>query len=252
LVFIESDDLYRAAVKSELEEEGLSVVDFPSSDSAIAGLRMGTEADLVITSWAPGDSPVTDLLSVMQDEGIYVPVIVWADRSTPVHERFALQYGAADFIEKSRGTQVLAARVRLILASHRRVRTSGDRNRLDCGRLLLEAGRARWDGRDVTLTFGELKIVRLLATQAGANVSFRQIYDASHYRGFVAGRGRDGYRTNVRCAIKRIRAKFKKCDPTWDEIINLNGFGYCWRKGDDGEAQGDALRQRPMEQRATE
>jgi two-component system response regulator ChvI len=146
-----------------------------------------------------------------------------------VHERFALQHGAADFIEKSRGTQILAARVRLVLAGHRRVRTPGDK--LNCGRLLLEASRACWGGVDVTLTVGEFKVVYLLASRAGECVPYRQIYDAMHYAGFVAGSGEEGYRANVRSSIKRIRTKFKECDPTWDEITNLNGYGYSWRKG---------------------
>jgi two-component system response regulator ChvI len=48
--------------------------------------------------------------------------------------------------------------------------------------------------------------------------------------GFIAGAGEDGYRANVRSAIKRIRNKFRGCDPAFDEIKNYTSFGYCWRK----------------------
>jgi hypothetical protein len=51
-----------------------------------------------------------------------------------------------------------------------------------------------------------------------------------HYEGFIAGSGPDGYRANVRSAIKRIRNKFRDLDPTFDKIENYTGFGYCWRK----------------------
>jgi two-component system response regulator ChvI len=36
----------------------------------------------------------------------------------------------------------------------------------------------------------------------------------------------------VRSAIRRIRKKFRSIDPTFDEIANYNGFGYCWKKPD--------------------
>jgi hypothetical protein len=36
----------------------------------------------------------------------------------------------------------------------------------------------------------------------------------------------------VRSAIKRIRNKFRSFDPTFDEIENYSGFGYCWKKPD--------------------
>ena len=48
------------------------------------------------------------------------------------------------------------------------------------------------------------------------------------YEGFIAGVGNIGYRTNVRSAIRRIRNKFRECDPVFVEIENYAGFGYCW------------------------
>ena len=64
----------------------------------------------------------------------------------------------------------------------------------------------------------------------GRYVTYRAIYDRQHYEGFIAGDGADGYRANVRSAIKRIRNKFRSFDSTFDEIENYNGFGYCWKK----------------------
>jgi two-component system response regulator ChvI len=61
-------------------------------------------------------------------------------------------------------------------------------------------------------------------------VTYRAIYDHMHYEGFIAGSGDDGHRGNVRSAIKRIRNKFRACDPTFAEIDNYQSFGYCWRK----------------------
>ena len=105
---------------------------------------------------------------------------------------------------------------------------------MTCGKLLLrpDISRAYWKDADLGLTLGEYNIVCLLASNVGRYVTYRAIYDRLHYEGFIAGDGADGYRANVRSAIKRIRSKFRSFDPTFDEIENYNGFGYCWKKPD--------------------
>jgi two-component system response regulator ChvI len=102
--------------------------------------------------------------------------------------------------------------------------------RLACGKLLLESSRASWNQVDVGLTLGEYNIVDLLASKPGNFVTYRAVYDRLRHAGFIAGEGVEGYRANVRSAIKRIRNKFRAFDPTFDEIENYTGFGYCWRK----------------------
>jgi two-component system response regulator ChvI len=65
-------------------------------------------------------------------------------------------------------------------------------------------------------------------------MTYRSIYDRMTFEGFVAGEGADGYRGNVRSAIKRIRNKFRERDPAFVEIENYTRVGYCWgRPADD-------------------
>ena len=91
---------------------------------------------------------------------------------------------------------------------------------------------ARAERPPVGLTAGEYKMFFLLASNVGRTVSNRAIYDELRYEGFVAGNGPNGYRANVRSAIKRIRKKFLILDPTFDEIEAFEGFGYAWRSGE--------------------
>ena len=106
------------------------------------------------------------------------------------------------------------------------------KEQLACGKLLLrrDTGRAVWKGMDLDLTFGEYRIVDLLASQPDHYFSYRAIYDTLRHEGFIAGEGANGHWANVRTAIKRIRNKFRALDPTFDRIENYTGFGYCWRK----------------------
>jgi two-component system, OmpR family, response regulator ChvI len=102
------------------------------------------------------------------------------------------------------------------------------------GKLRLDADccRASWNGQDAGLTLGEYRLLHLLVSSAGSFVTYRALYDRQRGKGFIAGHGANGYWSNVRSAIKRIRQKFCACDPAFDEIENYTGFGYRWRKPD--------------------
>jgi two-component system, OmpR family, response regulator ChvI len=147
-------------------------------------------------------------------------------------EKMAFDQGAVDFIAKSRDRQVLVRRLRSVveLARPRAKTDLPVQERLACGKLLLGSSRAYWNQVDVDLTLGEYNIVHLLASKAGSFVTYRSVYDRLRHEGFIAGYGADGYRANVRSAIKRLRNKFRALDPTFEEIENYTGFGYCWRK----------------------
>jgi two-component system response regulator ChvI len=87
-----------------------------------------------------------------------------------------------------------------------------------------------WDGQDVGLTTTEFNIVKFLVENCGEFVTYRAIYDRVHWAGFAAGSGEDGFRTNVRSSIRRIRNKFHAQSPDFDEIENFASFGYSWRR----------------------
>jgi two-component system, OmpR family, response regulator ChvI len=147
-------------------------------------------------------------------------------------ECMAFDQGAIDFIAKSRDRQVLVRRLRSVAERVKpkpRAKVAVE-ERLACDKLLVESSRAYWNQVDVDLTLGEYNIVHLLASKPGNFVTYRAVYDRLRHEGFIAGEGAEGYRANVRSAIKRIRNKFRACDPAFDEIENYTGFGYCWRK----------------------
>jgi two-component system response regulator ChvI len=150
------------------------------------------------------------------------------------YECMAFDQGAVDFIPKSRDREVLVRRLRSVVELVKLKADLPSQEGLACGKLLLrpQTSRAFWNGVDVGLTLGEYNIVRLLASNVGRYVTYRAIYDRLHYEGFIAGTGDEGYRANVRTAIKRIRNKFRSRDPAFDEIENYTGFGYCWRNPD--------------------
>ena len=143
----------------------------------------------------------------------------------------ALDRGAVDFVDKSRGTEVLAHRLRVIIEGQRAVPVGTTPETERHGDLTLHhsTARALWRQRDIGLTITEYKIVVQLVSHKGQPQTYRALYDMAHYAGFVAGSGERGYYTNVRSLMKRIRRKFLAVDPGFSEIRNLPSVGYLWR-----------------------
>ena len=248
VVLVESDQYYREVLTGELLRQGFVVHAFADGASLLGSLATAINADLAVFDWDLPTMPGLKLLAQLRQHGVNLPVVfltgkviagddhdrcLLAPRETlNAYECMAFDQGAVDFIAKSRDRQVLVRRLRSVVELAR-PRTKTDlpfQERLACDKLLLENSRAYWNQVDVDLTLGEYNIVHLLASRAGSFVTYRSVYDRLRYEGFIAGTGEDGFRANVRSAIKRIRNKFRACDPTFDEIENYTGFGYCWRK----------------------
>jgi two-component system response regulator ChvI len=252
VVLVESDPYYREVLTLELLRQGFVVHAFADGASLLGSLATAIDADLVVLDWDLPKMPGIKLLAQLRQHGVNTPVVfltgkvmagnehercLLAPRETlNAYECMAFDQGAVDFIAKSRDRQVLVRRLRSVVELVKpkpRPKPKTDlpvQERLACDKLLLENSRASWNQVDVGLTLGECNIVYLLASKPGNFVTYRAVYDRLRHEGFIAGEGAEGYRANVRSAIKRIRNKFRAFDPTFDEIENYTGFGYCWRK----------------------
>lgn len=94
---------------------------------------------------------------------------------------------------------------------------------------VLSNGNVFWKGIDLRFSRMEFSVVRLLASSPGTVFTHRSILDAYRGPGFAAGAGVEGYFTNVRSMVKRVRGKFKAIDPSFDAIEVFNAIGYRWR-----------------------
>jgi two-component system response regulator ChvI len=252
VVLVESDQYYREVLTVELLRQGNVVDAFTDGASLLGSLATAVDADLVVLDWDLPKMSGTELLAELRQHGVNLPVVFLTGKVIAVNEHhrcllappealnayeyMAFDQGAADFISKSRDRQVLVRRLTSV-AERVKPKPKTDlpvQERLTCDKLVLapKSSRAYWNEVDVGLTLGEYNIVHLLASNAGSFVTYRSVYDRLRHEGFIAGYGADGYRTNVRSAIKRLRNKFRALDSTFEEIENYTGFGYCWRKPD--------------------
>jgi two-component system response regulator ChvI len=232
LVLTDDDELFRESLGLNLADEGYDVVSFANGRDTLSYLGDGGAADVLLLDWRMPELNGIDVLRSLRREGIEIPVIFLTVLSDDIYEQAALEGGAVDFIDKSRRLPILLKRVELIAEGLR----SGARSDPSSPEIFRHGGlelrvqthRAFWAGTMLDLSLTEFRIVALLAEKAGEDVGYREIYDLVHGKDFVAGNGEDGYRTNVRSLVKRIRKAFRDVDPEFTQIENYAGFGYRW------------------------
>ena len=231
LILVDDDDDFREAVGAELSDYGFEVIDFDDSQPLFDYFAAGSSADVIVLDWNLPTTNGIDILPQLRRQGVMITVVILTAMAGTAYEMTALDRGALDFIDKSRGVQVLAKRAKLIAEASKLPPEVPTEETVEVGSLTLRPRlcRAYWKGTDVNLTVTEFNIIRRLVDNAGDHVSYRAIYDCVHHCGFIAGSGEDGYRTNVRSSVKRIRNKFRAIDSDFMEIENFPAFGYCWK-----------------------
>jgi two-component system response regulator ChvI len=247
VALVDDDDLFRESLGLNLADEGYEVVSFDRGEPALDFFAQGGQVDIVLLDWRMPKLDGIDVLRQMRARGIDLPVIFLTVLSDQIYEEAALAGGALDFVEKSRSLSILLKRMKLIVDGTKGANEDADAEAQNAAQsvhilgrleLRLENSRAFWNGARIDLTLTEFNIVKLMATRPEEDVSYREIYDLVHGKGFMAGYGPSGYRANVRAFIKRIRQKFRAVDADFDCIENYPGFGYRWGNGAGGQASG--------------
>ena len=244
ILVVDDDSLLRESLEQNLVDAGFAVTAFPAGAAMLDYLSGGGLADLILLDWKMPQMNGIEVLKRLREAKSEIPVIFLTVLSDQIYEEAALLGGAVDFVEKSRSFSILLKRVGLILEGAKKKRSatppaqdhangilkSGDLE------LMLDSSRGKWKGQHVDLSLTEFKLVHYLASHAGKDVRYRELYDLVHGEGFVAGVGDEGYRANVRTFVKRIRQKFRDVDGAFDAIENYPGFGYRWRGNDHSHA----------------
>tara|TARA_R110000868_G_scaffold102678_1_gene282822 strand:- start:251 stop:4654 length:4404 start_codon:yes stop_codon:yes gene_type:complete len=110
-VYVVDDDAHiRGAVRSVLEGEGHTVVDFATCEAFLEAYRPGGEACLLVDAYLPGMSGL-DLLHQMKEMEYQLPAIMITGNSDVPMVVEAMKAGALDFIEKPIGAAALIVSV---------------------------------------------------------------------------------------------------------------------------------------------
>jgi two-component system response regulator ChvI len=115
VLFVEDDESYRESVGDELSEHGFTILSFPDGASLLDCLDVAAEADLLILDWGLPDISGIDLLPRLRRRGVNLPVVFLTGDTLAEHEALAFERGAADFIDKAHGVDILVKRLRLVM-----------------------------------------------------------------------------------------------------------------------------------------
>ena len=231
VVVVDDDALFLNTFAANVERAGYRVTTYQKPREALSKLLHGRPPAACVLDWNMPEMDGLELLRHLKAGDFTAPVMFLTSMNQPLFEETALDHGAVDFVDKTRSLGIILKRLSRLI--ERGVVTAASSGAAAVGALTLEhtSKRAGWRGQRVALSSGEFDVVSLLSTKTGQDVSYRQIYDVIQDMGFVGGRGPEGYRANVRAAIKRIRKKFTDVDPAFDALKNYAGFGYRWETG---------------------
>jgi two-component system, OmpR family, response regulator ChvI len=224
IALVDDDPLYRELVARVLAGHGYAVHEFSDGRTFLDAVQ-ALAVRLVLLDWTMPAMSGLEVLRTLRQRQVAIPVVFLTGRCRVEYELAALRGGAIDFVNKARGTEVLAPRLRRLIAR------PCERPEPVCnGDLVSHPGmqRAQWRGHDVGLTVTEYKVVCRLVAGSGEPVTFRAIYDEVHYPGFLGGSGANGYEVNVRAIMKKIRRKFAAIDPGFNGIRSTKNVGYLW------------------------
>ena len=112
VAFVEDDDDYREAVSGELADYGFDVTTFCDGTALLAAFAEGAEAEIIVLDWSLPSVSGIDLLPQLRRRGVNLPVVFLTSHPQPANEQLAFERGALDFIDKTRGVEVLASRLR--------------------------------------------------------------------------------------------------------------------------------------------
>jgi two-component system response regulator ChvI len=232
VLFVDDDEMFREVMSTNLADEGVTARVFETGQALLEFVAhhgtAGYDA-LLLDLKMPGIDGI-GVLRRLRAAGVRLPAVFLTLYNEEAHEQAALEGGAVDFVDKTRNVSILATRLRII-AQGAKAQLEPEPEPVVIGELTLNTGSARalWKGAPVALTVTQFRIVQLLASRSGQDISYREIYDTVHGAGFAAGDGEHGYRVNVRSLIKRIRRSFQAVDSDFESISNYPAFGYRWR-----------------------
>ncbi len=154
---------------------------------------------------------------------VHIPIIMLTALSEETDIVTGLELGADDYVTKPFSPRVLLARVKAALrrGDPSKTHSSNELIRIQNISIDEERHKVEVDGEDLTLTFTEFKVLKLMASQPGRVFTRYQIVDAVHG---------DDYPVTDRSVDVQIVGLRKKLGKTGRFIETVRGVGYRFKE----------------------
>lgn len=229
ILLIEDDtDLY-ALLKYNLEKEGYIMVGSQTGRGAVEFVRR-ERPDLIILDIMLPDSDGLDICKGIRSrpELAHIPIIFLTARASETDRILGLELGASDYIVKPFFVRELIARIKIQFRQ-----TQPPARPIQSGPLMLDRATCRvtLDGKPVSLTATEFRLLEFLMSRPGVVFSREQLLDA------VWGHDRAVTDRTVDVYILRLRQKLEGENETLSFIRSVRGFGYSFNEDPVQQAQ---------------
>jgi len=207
-------------VSYALRQQGFEVDCAGDGKAALERARTGAYDLLICDVMMPG-MPGTDVCRTLRAEGD-LPIILLTAKHAEVDRVLGLELGADDYVTKPFSSAELISRVRALLRRRELDRTGAGGATKVVGGLRIDFSRheVEVDGRDVSLTPSEFKLLTLLADEPGRVFSRVQIMEHLWQTPYVGdARACDVHVSNLRRKLERDHTH-----PT--RIITIREAGY--------------------------
>lgn len=175
ITIIEDDDVIREELKSFLENYGYKVKT-PTDFKNILNFLENDESDLILLDI---NLPVYDGYYVCREirKKSEVPIIIVTSRDSDMDELMSMNLGADDFVTKPYNTQILLARISVLLKrSNRNMNPKSILTYKDF-EINLANATIKYMGKEIELTKNEVKIMSYLIENKGSIVSRERLME---------------------------------------------------------------------------
>lgn len=221
ILVVDDEIKIREMVKNYLEKEGFDVVQAADGLEALEVLEI-EKPDLMVLDWLlPGKSGL-EICRQVRDES-NIPIIMLTAKTEEVDKLLGLELGADDYITKPFSLRELTARIRAVL----RRTEPGDNKKMELIHIKfdeleinLERHEVYLQGKSVSLTPTEFKILSILSSNPGRVYSRLQLLDAA------LGFSYEGYERSIDTHISNLRKKIEPDSANPRYILTVYGTGY--------------------------
>lgn len=219
ILVVDDEEKIREMIKNYLANEGFEIIEASSGDEALDSVKKEKPSLIVLDWMLPGMSGLEVCKSIRSQSN--VPIIMLTARTEEVDKLLGLELGADDYITKPFSLRELAARIRVVL---RRAEPGEEKkaDTLKIGGIEINFDRHEvWsEGKSITLTPTEFKILRILSGKPGRVYSRIQLLDA------VLGFAYEGYERSIDTHISNLRKKIEPDPANPRYILTVHGLGY--------------------------
>lgn len=228
IALVDDDRNIITSVSMALEAEGYHVQTYNDGVSGYEGITKYPPDLAVLDIKMPRMDGLELLEKLRNVSGL--PVIFLTSKDDEADEVLGLRSGADDYITKPFSQKLLIERIRALLR-RKALQDANDnvakeQEIIEHGDITLDDARhlCCWKKQPMNLTVTEYLLIKSLAERPGHVKSRDQLIDAAYGENiYVDDRTIDSH-------IKRVRKKFKKIDPEFDEIETLYGVGYRYKE----------------------